>query len=80
MVEIRGHGGSLLNSPPFNLAPPPAPRGGDFTITEAEGVAPGSKIIMQLKETESTFSSQSVVERVRPPRPIAHAGQRREAE
>jgi TNF receptor-associated protein 1 len=38
--------------------------GGDFTITEAEGVAPGSKIIMQLKETESTFSSQSVVERI----------------
>eukprot|EP00667_Euglena_gracilis_P003536 EG_transcript_3547 len=37
---------------------------GDFTITEAEGVQYGTKIIMQLKEIESTFSSQSVVERI----------------
>ena len=39
-------------------------RSGDFSITEADGVAQGTKIIMYLKETESSFSSQSVVERM----------------
>lgn len=37
---------------------------GKFTITECEGVQKGTKIVLQVKDTELAFCTPQVVERV----------------